>query len=243
MGIALALVASCAQAGEVLVAVASNFTAPMQKIAAAFEAQTAHKAKLVLGSTGSFYTQILNGAPFELFLSADEETVAKLEGEGLAVRGTRFTYATGKLVLWSANPDLVDARGDVLGRDAFGKIAIANPRLAPYGRAAVETMQRLGVFSRLEPKLVQGENIGQAYQFIATGNASLGFVALSQVMADGRIAKGSAWVVPAALHAPIRQDAVVLKAGAANRVAFELANFLKSERARGIIRAYGYQLQ
>lgn len=242
LAVTLAIGAFAARAGEVTVAVAANFTAPMQKIAAAFEAQTGHRAQLAFGSTGAFYTQIRNGAPFELLLAADAGTPARLEQEGQAVPGSRFTYALGQLALWSARAGFVDDRGEVLARGEFDRLAIANPKLAPYGRAAVETMRRMGLYERLQPRIVQGENIGQAFQFVATGNAALGFVALSQVTEGGRIAKGSAWIVPARLHAPLQQDAVVLAKGRDNAAARELAQFLKGDKARGIIRAYGYEL-
>ena len=231
-----------ASAAEVSVAVASNFTVPMQKLAAAFEQASGHKATLAFGSTGRFYAQVKNGAPFQVLLAADDETPAKLEKEGLGVPGTRFTYATGRLVLWSASPGVVDERGEVLKKPGTEKIAIADPRLAPYGAAAVEAMGRLGVAQALQPRIVQGENISQAYQFVLTGNAQMGFVALSQVMADGRIEKGSAWRVPADLHSPIKQDAVVLKAGQDNPAAGALMAFLRSDGARAIIRAHGYEL-
>lgn len=231
-----------AQAGEVTVAVAANFTAPMQKIAAAFKADTRHDAKLVFGATGAFAAQIRNGAPLDVLLAADDETPARLEKEGFAAPGSRFSYAVGRLVLWSAREGYVDPQGDVLARGDFDRIAIADPKLAPYGRAAVETMQHLRVYNKLQPRMVQGENISQAFQFVATGNAPLGFVALSQVTQDGRIAKGSAWIVPASLHAPIKQDAVLLAKGQGNPAAAELLKFLKGDKARGIIRAYGYEL-
>jgi molybdate transport system substrate-binding protein len=242
--LAVSLGGAAAHAGEVTVAVAANFTAPMQKIAAAFKGDTGHDAKLSFGSTGAFATQIRNGAPFDVLLAADDETPERLEkdGHGFAVRGSRFTYAVGSLVLWSAREGYVDAKGEVLSHGGFERIAIANPKLAPYGLAAVETMKHLGVYGKLQPRIVQGENISQAFQFVATGNAPLGFVALSQVMQDGRIAKGSAWVVPAHLHAPIRQDAVLLAKGRDNAAAAELLKYLKGEKARGIIRGYGYEL-
>jgi len=229
-------------AAEVSVAVAANFTVPMQKLAVAFEQASGHKATLAFGSTGRFYAQVKNGAPFQVLLAADDETPAKLEKEGLAVAGSRFTYATGRLVLWSADPGVVDERGEVLKKPGTGRIAIADPRLAPYGAAAVETMGRLGVAQALQPRIVQGENISQAYQFVLTGNAQMGFVALSQVMVDGRIDKGSAWRVPAELHAAIKQDAVVLNAGKDNPAAAALMTFLRSDAARAVIRAHGYEL-
>lgn len=229
-----------ARADQVQVAVAANFTAPMQKIAAEFEKDTGHKAQLSFGSTGKFYAQIKNGAPFQVLLSADDETPAKLEKETLAVPGTRFTYAIGSLVLWSAQPGYVDDKGEVLKKDTFKHLALANPKLAPYGAAAVEVLNRLGLYAALEPRFVQGENIAQTFQFVSTGNAELGFVALSQVMKEGKITSGSAWLVPAAMHAPIRQDAVILSGGKDNAAAIALMKYLKESKARAIIKAYGY---
>lgn len=242
LAIVLTLAAASAHAAEVSVAVAANFTAPMQKIAAAFEQATGHKAMLAFGSTGRFYAQVKNGAPFQVLLSADDETPARMEQEGLAVAGTRFTYAIGRLVLWSASPGVVDGQGEVLKKPGEGKVAIADPKLAPYGAAAVEAMQKLGVAQGLQPRIVQGESISQAYQFVATGNAQLGFVALSQVMVDGKVDRGSHWVVPGSLHAPIRQDAVLLPAGRDNPAATALLAFLRGDAARAIIRAHGYEL-
>jgi molybdate transport system substrate-binding protein len=238
--LATIVLAARAQAGEVQVAVAANFTAPMQKIAAQFEQDTGNKAVLSFGATGKFYAQVRNGAPFEVFLAADDATPAKLEQEGLAMRGTRFTYAIGKLVLWSANDHFVDARGEVLRGGRFAHLAIANPKTAPYGAAAVETLNTLNLYEHLQPKLVQGENVSQAQQFVGSGNAELGFVALSQVWRDGKLSSGSAWIVPSNLYRPIRQDAVLLKKGEANPAARALATYLKSDKARAIIRAYGY---
>lgn len=231
-----------AQAAEVSVAVASNFTAPAQKIAAAFEQDTGHKAVLAFGATGKFYAQIKNGAPFQVLLAADGATPARLEKEGLTQASSRFTYAIGRLVLWSPQPAWVDDKGEVLRSASFAHLAIANPKLAPYGLAAMETLGKLGLLAALQPRLVQGENIGQAYQFVATGNAALGFVALSQVMSEGRITQGSAWVIPAQWHTPIRQDAVVLAAAKDNPAALAWITFLKSDKARAIIRSFGYEL-
>ncbi len=230
------------QAANVSVAVAANFTAPMQKIAQAFEQETGHKALLSFGSTGNFYAQIRNGAPFHVLLAADDDTPLKIEQEGLGVPGSRFTYAIGKLVLWSKQPGLVDDKGDILRSGTFARIAIANPKLAPYGAAAIDTMAKLGLLPVLQPRFVQGENIAQTYQFIATENAPLGFVALSQVLVDGKIVQGSAWIVPAGLHAPIAQDALVLSAGKDNPAAIALMDFLRSDRAKVLIRSYGYGL-
>ena len=230
-----------AQADEVAVAVAANFTAPMQKIAAEFEKDTGHKAVLAFGATGRFYAQINNGAPFEVLLSADDETPAKLAKEGLAVDASRFTYAIGKLALWSKQPGLVDAQGQVLESGTFNKIALADPKLAPYGAAAVEVMTQLGVLNTLRPKFVQGENIAQTHQFVATQNAQLGFVALSQVMADGRLVEGSVWAVPATLYSPLRQDAVLLTKGQGNAAAAALLQYLKGDKAQAVIRGFGYE--
>jgi molybdate transport system substrate-binding protein len=230
-----------AHAGEVNVAVAANFTAPMEKIAAAFEKDTGHKALLSFGSTGAFYTQIVNGAPFQMFLAADEKTPAKLETEGKTLGGTRFTYAIGKLALWSKKPAMVDAKGDVLGTGSFERIALADPTLAPYGQAAIETLTHLELAEKLKPKFVIAENIAQAYQFVATENAALGFVALSQVYKDGQLTKeGSTWIVPENLHEPLRQDAVILSSGKHNPAAKALAVYLQTGKASAIICSYGY---
>jgi molybdate transport system substrate-binding protein len=234
-------------AGEVTVAVAANFTAPMQKIAQAYEQDTGHKAKLEFGSTGKFYAQIKNGAPFDVLLAADDETPERLEKEGLALVGTRFTYATGRLALWSKQPHLVDDKGDVLrsnNLESIGifKIAIADPKLAPYGAAAMEVIQRLGLQVAVTHKLVQGESIGQTYQFVSTENAQLGFVALSQISFDGRITQGSAWVVPQSMHTPLKQDAVLLNSGTGNAAAIALLKYLQGDKAKSIIRQYGYAL-
>lgn len=229
-----------ARAAEVTVAVAANFTAPAQRIAAEFERDTGHKARLSFGGTGKFYAQIRNGAPFEVFLAADDTTPARLETEGAAVRGSRSTYAIGRLVLWSARAGVVDARGEVLRSGRFEHLAIANPRLAPYGAAAVEVLTALKLLDALQPRFVQAENIAQAYQYTATGNAELGFVALSQVMQDGRLSGGSAWIVPAELHQPIRQDAVLLLKGQGRPAAEAWLRYLQGEKVRAIIRSFGY---
>lgn len=229
-------------AHEVQVAVAANFTAPMKQIAADFEKDTGHKAMLSFGATGKLYAQIKNGAPFEVFLSADEVTPARLETEGVAVTGTRFTYAVGRIVLWSAKPDFVDGDGAVLKKGEYRHLSIANPRLAPYGAAAVEALTALNLLDSVKPKFVQGENIAQAHQFVVSGNAELGFVALAQVMKEGRIASGSAWIVPTGMHKPIRQDAVLLSPGKDNPTAVALLDYLRSDKARAVIRSFGYDL-
>ena len=230
-----------ARADDVSVAVAANFTAPMQKIAPEFEKETGHKVIASYGATGKFYAQIKNGAPFEVLLTADEETAAKLVKENSAVAGTQFTYAIGKLVLWSAKPAVVDSAGEVLKKGAFDHIALANPKLAPYGAAAVETMKALGVYDNLQSKFVTGENIAQTHQFVTTGNALLGFIALSQVLKDGKI-EGSVWLVPANLYPTIRQDAVLLEKGKGKPAAEALMKYLKGDKARAVIKSFGYEL-
>ena len=240
--VCLGLISQLCQAAEVSVAVAANFAAPMQKIAAAFEQATGHKAVLAIGSTGKFYAQISNGAPFQVFLSADDETPERLVRDGLALGSSRFNYARGRLVLWSLQAGLVDDSGAVLRSDRVDRLALADPRLAPYGAAAIQTLQSLGLLQRWQSRFVQGESIAQAYQFVATGNATLGFVALSQVMSDQRISQGSGWVVPGHLHSPIRQDAVLLNSGRNQPAALAFMDFLKTDKARTIIRSFGYEI-
>lgn len=230
--------ATPAHAGETQVAVAANFTEPAKEIAAAFQKATGNSAVLSFGSSGAFYTQLSHGAPFEVFLSADAERPAKAEQEGFTVARSRFTYAIGRLVLYSTTPGLVDARGAVLKRGNFERIAIADPAVAPYGVAAVQVMTRLGVYPALSAKLVRGSSLTQAYQFVATGAAELGFVAFSQVV---KMQGGSRWIVPRSLHAPIDQQAVLLRTGANNPAAQAFCRFLKSRQAVAIIRRYGYE--
>ena len=243
----LAIIASSlflftAHAAEVKVAVAANFAQPMKEIAAEFEKDTGHKLNLTQGATGKFYAQISNGAPFEVFLSADDETPGRLIKEGKAVAGSQFTYAIGRLALWSPDANFVDQGGDVLKTDKFKFIAIANARVAPYGRAAVQTMQKLGVLTKIEPRVVQGESISQTFQFVTSGNAQLGFVALSQVWENGKLKTGSAWVVPEVMHEQLRQDVVLLNPGKDSQAAAALIDYLKSDKARKFIERYGYKL-
>jgi molybdate transport system substrate-binding protein len=229
-------------ADEVQVAVAANFAAPMKEIAARFEQDTGHKVLSTVGATGKFYAQIKNGAPFEILLAADDETPARLEKEGAAVPNTRFTYAIGKLVLWSAQPGLVDDKGEVLKKGSFEHLSIANPKLAPYGAAAVETMQKLNMYGALEPKFVVGESLAQAHQFVGSGAAQLGFVAMSQVYEGGKLKSGSAWLVPGSLYSPIRQDAVVLEKGKGKPAVEAFLKYMKGDKAKAVIRSYGYDL-
>nr|WP_272213641.1 molybdate ABC transporter substrate-binding protein [Marinicella sp. W31]MDC2879603.1 molybdate ABC transporter substrate-binding protein [Marinicella sp. W31] len=230
-----------ANAKKINVAVAANFTDAAKDIAAAFEVETGDTVLLSFGSTGKLYAQIANGAPFSVFLAADQARVTKAVDEGYAVKGSEFTYAVGKLVLFSENADLVDDKGAVLKRpDDFSRVAIANPASAPYGAAALETMQALGVYDMLDARLVQGDSISQTYQFVATGNAELGFVALSQVIGSDH---GSQWVVPDDLYRPIRQDAVLTEAGADNDTAKAFLDFLKGDKSEAIIESYGYAVE
>lgn len=238
----LALASPGAGAEEVRVAVAANFTAPAKLIAEGFERATGHHVAISSGATGKFFAQIESGAPFDVLLSADQQTPKRLEAESFAVPGTRFTYAIGQLVLWSSQAGVVDPQGAVLRSDAFTHVAICDPKLAPYGEAAVETMKALGVYEKLQPKFVQGESITQAYQFVASGNAEIGFVALSQVFADGKIREGSGWRVPSDLHAPLRQDAVLLLPGRDNPAARAWLAWLKGDTAKAAIRSFGYEV-
>lgn len=235
-------VAACTEtsaAGSVRVAVAANFTEPAREIAAAFRKQSGHSPILSFGSSGAFFAQIAQGAPYDLFLSADAEKPRKIVAEGLAPASGLFTYAIGRLVLYSTRPELVDERGAVLRSGEFARIAIADPALAPYGKAAVEVMDKLGVRDRLAPRIVQGTSIAQAFQFVSSGAADLGFVAQSQVAkAEG----GSRWLVPDELHAPIEQQAVLLAKAGDNPAALAFAAFLKSAEARAVIARYGYAL-
>lgn len=232
--------AAVAHAAEARIAVAANFAEPIKAVAAVLEKTTGHTLMISTGASGAFYTQIRNGAPFDVFLSADNERPAMLEKDGLAHPGTRFTYATGKLVLWSAKAGRVDPNGAVLKAADLGKVAYANPRTAPYGAAAVQVLEKLGLKDAITPKLVQGESIGQAYNFVKTGNADVGFVALSQVISGGRLKEGSMWVIPQMNYDPIRQDAVLLKRGADNAAAKALLQLLQSPKGRDLIRSYGY---
>lgn len=226
---------------SVSAAVAANFAGTLRQLQPQFEKLSGHQLKISSGASGKFYAQIRQGAPYDLLLSADSEIPARLESEGLAVSGSRFTYATGRLVLWSAQAGRVDAVGRVLSDPNVGRVALANPVLAPYGRAAQEVIAARQLTASLRHKQVIGENIAQTYQFVASGNADLGFVALSQVMRDGKIERGSAWLVPTELHTPIRQDAVLLARGRDSAAAKALLEFLRSPPVREQLKHVGYQ--
>ncbi len=238
----LLLLATPTRASEVSVAVASNFAGPMQIIADAFAKKTGHHVTMVTGATGKLYAQIKNGAPFEVLLAADDTTPAKLEAEGLGVAGTRFSYAFGKLALYSSKAGYVDTAGAILGQGGFQHLAIANPKLAPYGAAAISVLRELHLLEMLRPKFVQGENIAQTLEFVVTGNAELGFVALSQILVSGKAREGSYWLVPEQLYPALRQDAVLLKKGEKNAAARALATYLRTESARRVIERHGYGL-
>ena len=241
LAILLSFFSWLATAAEVKAAVAANFGAPMKRIAEKFEESTGHKVVISVGATAKFYAQITNGAPFDVLLSADDETPLRLEKEGFSEAGSRFTYATGRLVLWSAKPGLVDDKGAVLMRNDFKHLAIAAPKLAPYGAATMEALTKLGRLASLQAKLVMGESIGQTFSMVSSGNAELGFVAVSQAFEDGQLKSGSAWVVPANLHSPLKQDAVLLSRGRSNPAALQLLAFLKSDQARAIMNSFGYE--
>lgn len=233
------LLLSTAQAEEIHAAVAANFTAAMNDIVAQFEKSSGHKVTLSFGSSGKIFAQIQNGAPFQVFLSADQEKPEALEKAGLSVPGSRFTYAVGALALWSTKPGFANDVAHLKSGD-FNKLALANPKLAPYGVAAVEVLESLKLKQATESKWVMGENIAQTYQFVGSGNADLGFVALSQIMDKGKVKEGSSWIIPAELHSPIRQDAVLLNSAKDSAGAKALLAYLRSEEADAIIRSYGY---
>jgi len=235
------VVAANAQAAEIKVAVASNFANTLKEIAVEFQRDTGHQLAITPGATGKFYAQISHGAPFDVFLSADDETPRKLAQEGKAIAASQFTYALGRLALWSPSPDLVDKNADILKTDKFKYIAIANAKVAPYGQAAVQTMQKLGVLSKIEPRVVQGESIAQTFQFVSTGNAQLGFVALSQIFENGKIKIGSAWIVPEEMHEQLKQDAVVLQSCKNTSACQALMDYLKSEKIKKMMSSYGYK--
>ena len=237
VAVVLAMSAGPAPADEVRIAVATNFAATMSALIERFEALTGHRVRASSGSTGSHYAQIRNGAPFDVFFAADDERPRLLEEEGLAVPGSRFRYAVGRLALWSMRPGYVDENGRVLESGNFRFLAIANPELAPYGAAARDVLLARGLWDALQSRLVRGQDIGQAYQFVATGNAELGFVAWAQLARQAPQIQGSYWLVPESLHEPIAQEAVLLKDVPAARAFVE---FLQSPQARDIIRSHGY---
>ncbi len=228
-------------AEQVLVAVAANFVPPFREIAMEFEKTTGHQVQVAAGSSGNFFTQIKNGAPFDVFFSADNERPKKLEEEGFGVKESRFTYAFGRLVLWSPDANLVKGEETLRSR-TFKRLAMANPKTAPYGVAAMQTMQKLELWESVQPQIVMGENLGQTMGFVESGNAPLGFLALSQVMDPKYKGKGSRWDVPKDLHEPIQQDVVLLKKATENQAAKALMEFMKGPQAKAVIERYGYEL-
>jgi len=238
--ICLLLLLPCyALADTIRVAVASNFSEPIKAIAAKYESHTGHRLILVFGSTGKHYAQIKNAAPFELFLAADTSRPQLLEKQGIAIDGSRFTYARGRLVLWSPRNNYVDDKGKVLDSGEYRHLAIANPKLAPYGKAAQEVLESRGLWKTAQRRLVRGESIGQTYQFVRSGNAELGFVAYSQINRPNHITTGSYWVIPQALYKPIEQQAVLLKE---NIVARDFMSFLQTQEVKKTITKYGYDV-
>jgi len=238
------LPAANVRADDALVAVATNFAEVMERLEAGFETETEHDLTVVTGSTGKLYAQITNGAPFDVFLAADQERPRLLEEDGSAVVGTRFSYAIGRIALWSPDPGRIGADGAKVLRDGdFRRLAMANPALAPYGVAARETLAALGLSARLEDRIVLGENIGQAHAMVATGNAELGFVALSYVLSPRNETPGSRWDVPQALYSPIRQDCVLLTRAADNVAAAAFVEWLRGDEARRVIERYGYGVE
>jgi molybdate transport system substrate-binding protein len=240
LALAAALMAAPALAADTQVAVAANFAEPAKEIATAFKAATGNTAILSVGSSGQFYAQMARGAPYEVFLSADADRPKKAEQDGLGVTGTRFTYAIGRLMLYSKTPGLVDPGGAVLRSGNYQKLAMADPLQAPYGVAATQTLRKLGLYDRVKPKLVLGSSLTQTYQFVSTGAAELGFVAYSQVIKEPG---GSRWLVPATFHAPIEQQAILLYTGQNNPAAKAFLTFLKSPAALAIIKSYGYEVR
>jgi molybdate transport system substrate-binding protein len=229
-------------AAEVSAAVAANFAVPMERIAVLFRKESGHTVKLSLGASGKLYTQIKGGAPFDVFLSADEELPKRLLQEGQAVAGSRFVYATGRLVLWSVQPGLVDEKGAVLNSGKFERLAYANPVVSPYGIATRETLTKLTMWNAMQKKLKKGDDVTQAYQLAANESTDMAFVSLSQVMRDGKVATGSWWLVPTELHNPIRQSAVLLSGSKEQAAAQALLAFMKNEKAKAVMRGFGYEL-
>lgn len=236
----MSLLSSALHAEEINVAVASNFTAPMKNIVSVFEKESGHKVKLSFGASGKFYAQIKYGAPFQIFFSADQVKPQQLEYDELIVPGSRFTYAIGTIALWSAQPNFINNGPSKLNSDEVKKIALANPKLAPYGAAAIEVLTHLDLLSSTKSKWVKGENIAQTYQFVSTHNAQIGFVSLSQILQKGKLRKGSSWIIPNHLYSPIKQDAVLLKKGDNSEAAHSLLTFMRSEKAIRIMESYGY---
>ena len=239
---ALAVPAPSAGAGEALIAVATNFLETLVGLQERFEAATAHRLRIVTGSTAKLYAQITHGAPFDVLLAADRAHPRRLEAQGRAVAGSRFTYATGRLVLWSADAERIRDGEGALSSGEFRALAISNPELAPYGAAARQVLDALGLSERLRERIVLGQNAGHTHAMVATRNAELGFVSLSHVSGPRNGGTGSRWDVPGELYDPIRQDAVLLARAAANPAARAFLDFLRSDGARAHIARHGYRV-
>ncbi len=236
----MALAALPARAGDALIAVAANFADAAKEIETVFETGGTHQIDITTGATGKLYAQIKAGAPFDVFLSADQKTPQKLEAENVSIKGSRFTYGIGKLALYSSDPKTLDSENGakVLADGTFRHLALANPELAPYGAAADAFLKSLFLKERAEARIVTGENIGQTFTMVQTGAAELGFVAYSQVLKDGQ--NGSYWLVPQSLYPAIKQDAVLLANGADNQAAKAFLDFLKTDAALAIMKSHGY---
>jgi len=239
----LSLISPFSLAGQLSVAVAGNFYKALQMISAQYQEQTGDQILLSVGATGKLYAQISNGAPFEILLAADKASPGKLVEQGLAVQGSQFTYAKGKLLLWSGDPGLVDSAGEILKSPQIVHLAIANPKTAPYGAAAIDVLKNLGVYQQLKDKIVEGQSVGQSFQQISSGAVSLGIIALSQVVVDNKIASGSGWIIPATLYQPIEQDAVLLNKGTTNPIAKDFLRYLQTAECKEIIRSFGYEVE
>jgi molybdate transport system substrate-binding protein len=240
--VVVTLAVAPAFAEQVLVAVAANFVPPFREIAIEFERTTGHNVQVAAGSSGNFYSQIKNGAPFDVFFSADMERPKLLEEEGFGVKDTRLTYAIGRLVLWSPNAGLIKGE-ETLRFKQYKRLTIANPKTAPYGLAAMQAMQKLELWEGIQSQIVMGESLGQTMGFIESGNAQLGFVALSQITDPKIKGKGSRWDVPTNLHEPIKQDVILLTKGKDNPAAKALMEFMSGHQAKAVIERYGYKLQ
>lgn len=231
---------TAASAAEVKLAIAANFTKPMQDLAPVYEKMSGDKLTMSFGSTGALYAQIKNGAPFDVFLAADNKAPKKAVTEGVGVKGTVFTYAVGKLVLWSKKDGFVTDAA-TLQREDLKKLAVADPKLAPYGLAAQQTLEKLGLYDKLQPKFVVGNNISKTYQFASSENAQAGFIALSQCYKNGKLVEGSGWIVPENYYEPILQDGVLLTNAPEPEAAKRFMEFLKtSPEANAVREAFGY---
>jgi len=238
--ISLLLTSSPLFSGQVLVAAASNFAPTIRQLAQRYQQKTGHRVILSFGSTGKLFAQISHGAPFDLFLAADKDRPLKLDQQRKIVPAGRFTYAIGKLVLWSPSSDFVDNQGRILAKDSYRHLAIANPELAPYGKAAKEVLQHAKLWQSVQSRLVRGENIGQAFHFVKSGNAELGFIAYSQILTPAKTVAGSWWDIPQTLYSAIEQQAVILQD---NEAARDFADFIQSPEAKAMIRDHGYRTE